>query len=114
MRYYKGLGVLLDAMARATARVVIVGDGPMEASLREQAARLQLGDKLVFAGAESSCRMRLGAGGGAEQGETQQEEDGGLSHHLRVDWVGVRWVKYKLIKYEKPFRSIFWEEIGTS
>ena len=37
-------------------------------------------DGVVFAGAESSSRMRLGAGGSTEQGETQQEEDGGLSH----------------------------------
>ncbi len=58
LRYYKGLGVLLDAMARADARAVIVGDGPMEASLREQAARLGLGDKVIFAGAVSDEVLR--------------------------------------------------------
>lgn len=58
LRYYKGLGVLLDAMAKADARAVIVGDGPMEASLREQAGRLALGDKVVFAGAVSDDELR--------------------------------------------------------
>lgn len=58
LRYYKGLGVLLDAMASADARVVIVGDGPMEASLREQAERLKLGGKVIFAGAVSDEVLR--------------------------------------------------------
>lgn len=58
LRYYKGLGVLLDAMAKTDASVVIVGDGPMEASLHEQAARLKLGDRVVFAGAVSDEDLR--------------------------------------------------------
>lgn len=58
LRYYKGLAVLLDAMAQADARAVIVGDGPMEASLREQAGRLKLGDKAIFAGAVSDDELR--------------------------------------------------------
>jgi len=51
LRYYKGLDVLLDAMPRVPARLVIVGDGPMDARLRAQARTLGLGDHVVFAGA---------------------------------------------------------------
>lgn len=58
LRYYKGLGVLLDAASRMRSRVVIVGDGPMDSSLREQAARLGLGDRVVFAGAVSDEGLR--------------------------------------------------------
>jgi rhamnosyl/mannosyltransferase len=50
LRYYKGLHVLLDAMPRVPARLVIVGNGPMESELRAQARRLGLGEKVVFAG----------------------------------------------------------------
>tara|TARA_R110002110_G_scaffold415765_2_gene655186 strand:- start:36302 stop:37432 length:1131 start_codon:yes stop_codon:yes gene_type:complete len=49
LRYYKGLHILLDAMQGAPYKVVIVGAGPVEAELREQARRLQL-DNVVFAG----------------------------------------------------------------
>jgi rhamnosyl/mannosyltransferase len=51
LRHYKGLHHLLDAMPQVSARLVIVGDGAMEASLKAQAARLGLGDKVTFAGA---------------------------------------------------------------
>jgi rhamnosyl/mannosyltransferase len=53
LRYYKGLDVLLDAMARCDAKLVIVGDGPEDENLRAQHARLALGDRVVFAGAVS-------------------------------------------------------------
>jgi glycosyltransferase involved in cell wall biosynthesis len=42
LRYYKGLHVLLDAVRDTDFRVVIVGAGPVEAELRQQAARLNL------------------------------------------------------------------------
>ena len=42
MRYYKGLHILLEACRDTDYPVVIVGAGPMEAQLREQAQRLQL------------------------------------------------------------------------
>ncbi|WP_409482632.1 glycosyltransferase [Noviherbaspirillum sp. ST 5-3] len=42
LRYYKGLHILLDACANNNSRVVIVGAGPVEASLRQQATRLGL------------------------------------------------------------------------
>ena len=49
LRYYKGLHILLDAIKDAPYNVVIVGAGPVEAELREQALRLGL-DNVVFAG----------------------------------------------------------------
>ncbi|MEX3931231.1 glycosyltransferase [Paraburkholderia phymatum] len=42
LRYYKGLHILLDALQGTAFKTVIVGAGPMEAELREQAARLKL------------------------------------------------------------------------
>ncbi|HJV88143.1 MAG TPA: glycosyltransferase [Noviherbaspirillum sp.] len=42
LRYYKGLHILLDACANSSSRVVIVGAGPVEASLKQQAAQLGL------------------------------------------------------------------------
>jgi len=50
LRHYKGLHVLLDAMPRIEAPLVIVGNGPMDRSLRAQAVRLGLGDRVHFAG----------------------------------------------------------------
>lgn len=42
LRYYKGLHVLLDAVAGTDIPVVILGDGPVEQELVAQAQRLQL------------------------------------------------------------------------
>jgi len=42
LRYYKGLHILLDAMARLDYPVVIVGAGPIEQELKAHAARLGL------------------------------------------------------------------------
>lgn len=49
LRYYKGLHILLDAMQGAPFRVVIVGSGPTERSLKAQARDLHL-DNTIFAG----------------------------------------------------------------
>lgn len=52
-RPYKGLDVLLDALAR-TARphtLAVAGDGQLRAGLEAQAARLGLGDRVRFLGA---------------------------------------------------------------
>ncbi len=49
LRYYKGLHILLDAMQGAPYKVVIVGSGPVERELRQQALRLGL-DNVIFAG----------------------------------------------------------------
>lgn len=42
LRYYKGLHILLDALQGTDYPVVIVGSGPVEAELKEHAARLNL------------------------------------------------------------------------
>jgi rhamnosyl/mannosyltransferase len=49
LRYYKGLHILLEAVQGMPYKVVIVGAGPVEAELREQARRLSL-DNVSFAG----------------------------------------------------------------
>ena len=49
LRYYKGLHILLDAMAGADYPVVIVGAGPIEMELKAQAERLGL-KNVVFLG----------------------------------------------------------------
>ena len=41
-RYYKGLHVLLEAAREVEYEIVLVGTGPMEAALKEQASRLGL------------------------------------------------------------------------
>ncbi len=50
LRYYKGLHILLDAMANADYPVVIVGAGPIEAELKAHAERLGL-KHVLFVGA---------------------------------------------------------------
>jgi glycosyltransferase involved in cell wall biosynthesis len=52
LRYYKGLQYLVEAMPTVSqdARLVIVGIGPMEAELRAAVARLNIGDRVEFAG----------------------------------------------------------------
>lgn len=48
---YKGLDVLLRAMALATSiDLVIVGEGPLEGELKAQAENLQVADRVRFAG----------------------------------------------------------------
>ena len=42
MRYYKGLSVLLDAIAGTDCHLLIAGLGPMEEALKQQAQRLKL------------------------------------------------------------------------
>jgi rhamnosyl/mannosyltransferase len=42
LRYYKGLHVLLEAVANTTIPVVIIGNGPVEIELKNQAQRLGL------------------------------------------------------------------------
>ena len=52
LRYYKGLHILLDACADSNSQVVIVGAGPVEADLKQQAKRLGLAN-VKFLGAVS-------------------------------------------------------------
>jgi len=44
LRYYKGLHILLEAVADTDMSVVIVGDGPEAAALKQQASDLQMGN----------------------------------------------------------------------
>jgi rhamnosyl/mannosyltransferase len=48
--YYKGLEVLLEAMTRAPGSLVIVGEGPLEGTLRRLIAEKGLGHRVLFAG----------------------------------------------------------------
>jgi rhamnosyl/mannosyltransferase len=50
LRYYKGLSYLLEAMRQVPARLVIVGEGPEGAALREQTEALGLTGQVTFAG----------------------------------------------------------------
>ncbi len=50
LRYYKGLHILLEAAAGLDYPIVIVGAGPIEQELKQQAARLQL-KNVIFLGA---------------------------------------------------------------
>ncbi|CAB3780908.1 glycosyltransferase family 4 protein [Pararobbsia alpina] len=50
LRYYKGLHILLDALAGSEIDVVILGGGPLEAELKSQAQALAL-KKVHFVGA---------------------------------------------------------------
>jgi glycosyltransferase involved in cell wall biosynthesis len=63
---WKAVDLLIEAFARVVAThpatLEIVGDGRMRPALEAQAARLGLGDRVVFAGwqpqAEAACRLR--------------------------------------------------------
>jgi glycosyltransferase involved in cell wall biosynthesis len=65
LRHYKGLHVLLDAMPRVSARLVVVGDGPKGPALREQTRRLGLGRRVHFAGSldDDGLKDHLAAAG---------------------------------------------------
>lgn len=57
--YYKGVDVLLDAMARVPrARLALVGIGPLAPRLAEQADRLGIADRIQFLGAVPDERLR--------------------------------------------------------
>ena len=48
--YYKGVDVLLEAMARCPGTLLLVGGGPLEPALRQRAIALGIQDRVVFAG----------------------------------------------------------------
>ena len=59
LRYYKGLHILLDAMANAPYNVVIVGSGPTEKELQAQAKKQGL-KNVIFAGyVDDSTKVTL-------------------------------------------------------
>ena len=60
---YEGLDLLLDALPAllqrcAEMRVLLVGGGPQEAALKEQAHRLGIADKVIFAGRVPHAEVR--------------------------------------------------------
>jgi glycosyltransferase involved in cell wall biosynthesis len=46
--YYKGVGVLLDAMTDVDADLVVIGRGPLEGELRERAVARGIGDRVTW------------------------------------------------------------------
>jgi glycosyltransferase involved in cell wall biosynthesis len=52
-RYYKGLHVLIDAMERVNGRLLLIGNGPLYARLRDRARRSGWAERIVFLGERS-------------------------------------------------------------
>ena len=48
--YYKGFEYLIRAMSKVRGRLLIIGDGPLRPQLQELTGRLNLGDRVIFAG----------------------------------------------------------------
>ncbi len=64
--YYKGVDILLDALARTPRlRLVLVGDGPLRARLERQANRLGVAGRLLWLGTVSDADL-VGAYSGAD------------------------------------------------
>jgi glycosyltransferase involved in cell wall biosynthesis len=64
LRSWKGHRYLVDAMPRLRrrdARLVIVGDGPQRGALESKVARLQLGERVTFAGQQADVGRWLAA-----------------------------------------------------
>jgi glycosyltransferase involved in cell wall biosynthesis len=59
LRYYKGLHILLDAMAKLDYPVVIVGAGPIEQELKAHAERLGLTHVLFVGALEETDKIAL-------------------------------------------------------
>jgi len=59
LRYYKGLEVLIRAMARVTGRLLIAGRGPQRAALEALTRELGLADRITFLGEVSESERRL-------------------------------------------------------
>ena len=59
LRYYKGLDVLIRAMARVTGRLLIAGQGLQRASLEALAQELGLTDRISFLGEVPEAERRL-------------------------------------------------------
>lgn len=66
--YQKGIDVLLQAwklvmeQAPASARLLLVGDGPMQSQLKQMAATLGLGERVIFAGERRDIAVQLQQG----------------------------------------------------
>lgn len=55
---YKGYDFLIDAVAGTDMRVIVVGEGPLEARLREQARSRDVAGQMVFAGVVDDRTLR--------------------------------------------------------
>jgi rhamnosyl/mannosyltransferase len=51
MVYYKGFVNAIEALHHVEGRLLLIGDGPDEAMLRDETRRLGLGDRVIFLGA---------------------------------------------------------------
>jgi glycosyltransferase involved in cell wall biosynthesis len=58
-RYYKGLDVLLRAMARVTGHLMVAGRGTQDQSLKQMASDLGIRDRIGFCGEVSASRLRV-------------------------------------------------------
>jgi rhamnosyl/mannosyltransferase len=56
--YYKGLDVLLQALARTGGGLAIVGEGPLDAALRRQIVALGLGERVAMLGGCTDDEVR--------------------------------------------------------
>lgn len=50
LRYYKGLQYLIDAMKGVPAKLIVIGNGPMEEEWRKLSSRLDMNEKIYFLG----------------------------------------------------------------
>ncbi len=57
MVYYKGFIHAIRALTKVEGRLILVGDGPEMPSLRAEAKRLGVGDRLIFAGTLPYLRL---------------------------------------------------------
>lgn len=48
--YYKGIEVLIDAVAQSEGTLILAGDGPLDASLRARAAERGIASRVLFTG----------------------------------------------------------------
>jgi len=56
---YKGFDVLIDAMSRIDAQLVIIGDGPLGNALRETARRRGVDDRVVLTGPVPADELKV-------------------------------------------------------
>ena len=57
LRYYKGLGYLLEAMRDLNATLLVVGSGPMEEEWKAMSTQLGLDERVLFAGRVDDDRL---------------------------------------------------------
>ncbi|MRV73393.1 glycosyltransferase [Duganella sp. FT92W] len=98
LRYYKGLHILLDAVAGTEYPVVIVGAGPIEQELKDHAQRLGLKNVMFVGALEEEDKVAL----------LEQCYALAFPSHLRSEAFGISLLEGAM--YGKPMIS---SEIGT-